>query len=161
MTSSAVRLPLSQPPARAFDNAPLRGLLVTSDSALARAFRRELKRAGRIVPLEVHPSLEHAHDGAGGRFAWITIDLDGVTAPSRVVRMARRLWPRTLLAVLSYRWSDREHPASKQADHVIHKPVRAAELDALFHSLGGVLSGKNGARPTTTAELQDGLRPVR
>jgi len=148
---------LSQAPERRIDHLPLRGLLITSDSALARAFRRELKRAGRIVPLAVYQSLEYAHDDVDGRYAWITIDLDGVIAPSRAVRTARRLWAGALLAVLSYRWSDREQLAREQADLVIHKPVRASELDALFH---GALSATNGAHPAVTSELQGGLRPV-
>jgi hypothetical protein len=75
-------------------------------------------------------------------YEWVAIDLDGAIAPADAVRLARRSWPRALVAVLSYRWSEDEQPARDEADHVIHKPVRAAELDALFARLrlgvGGV-----------------------
>jgi hypothetical protein len=47
--STAVRLPLSQTPAHLLEHAPLRGLLITSDSALARAFRRERSHGGQAA----------------------------------------------------------------------------------------------------------------
>ena len=151
--STAVRLPLSQAPARLLEHAPLRGLLITSDCALARAFRRELQRGGRIVPLEVYPTLEHASDNADVTYAWVSVDLDGAVAPSDAVRVARRSWPGAIIAVLSYWWSDREQIARNQADHVIHKPIRAPELDAFFQSL-------SGRQPVRDDRLQQGLRSV-
>ena len=150
--STAVRLPLSQTPARLLEHAPLRGLLITSDSALARAFRRELRRGGRIVPLEVYPTLQRAGDNANARYAWVSVDLDGAVAPSDAVRVARCSWPGALIAVLSYWWSDREQLARDQADHVIHKPIRAPELDAFFQSLSGGQPSPSG--------LPRGLRSV-
>ncbi len=154
MTSTATTFAVSQPPSRLLEQAPLRGLLITSDSALARAFRRELKRAGRIVPLEVYPSVQQASDSADARYAWVSVDLDGAIAPSEGVRVARRAWPDALIAVLSYWWSEREQLARDRADHVIHKPIRAPEIEALFQSLNGGPLRRNGG-------LSEGLRSVR
>lgn len=156
--STAIRLPSITQPPPPIELAPLRGLLVTNDSAFARAFRRELKRSGHVVPLEIYPSLEDATLRADARCAWITIDLDGGVSPSDAVRVARLSWPGTLVAVVSYWWSERDQHALAQADHVIHKPVRAVELDALLASFRAATNSppSNG----TVGGRQDGLRTV-
>ncbi len=130
--STAIQLPSITRPSPPIEFAPLRGLLVTTDSALARAFRRELKRSGHVVPLEIYSSLHEATSRDDSRCAWITVDLDGGVSPSDAVRVARRSWPGALVAIVSYWWSEDERLAHAEADHVIHKPVRAAELEALF-----------------------------
>lgn len=139
--SAAVRLPsiTQQPPP--IELAPLRGLLVTKDSAFARAFRRELKRSGHLVPLEIYASLQAATSREDARCAWITIDLDGGVSPSDAVSIARRSWPATLVAIVSYWWSEDERLAHVEADYVIHKPVRAPELEAFFARLYATTHG--------------------
>ena len=139
--SAAIRLPsiAQQPPP--IELAPLRGLLVTKDSAFARAFRRELKRSGHLASIDVHPSLEDATSRASARCAWITIDLDGGVSPSDAVSTARRSWPGALVAIVSYWWSEDERLAHAEADYVIHKPVRAPELEAFFARLYATTQG--------------------
>lgn len=141
LSSTAIQLPSITQPPPPVEFAPLRGLLVTNDSAFARAFRRELKRSGNIVPLEIYASLEEAASRADARCAWITIDLDGGISPSDAVRIARRSWPGALVAIVSYWWSEDERLAHTEADHVIHKPVRAPELKALFARLYATTQG--------------------
>jgi len=139
--SAAIRLPSITQPPPPIEFAPLRGLLVTNDSALARAFRRELKRLGHSVPLDVYASLEEATSCADTRCSWITIDLDGGVSPCDAVHIARRSWPGTLVAIVSYWWSEDERLAHAEADYVIHKPVRAPELEALFARLYATTQG--------------------
>jgi DNA-binding response OmpR family regulator len=146
-----------QPPRLLRESPPLRGLLVTIDSALARAFRRQLRRAGHAVPLEVFTTLEEARESASGRYDWISVDLDGPVAPAESVRLSRYSWPRAFLAVLSYAWSDRERLARERADYVIHKPVRAKELEALFLTLADDRRVKVANKPPN---LERGPRPI-
>lgn len=141
LSSTAIQLPSITKPPPPIEFTPLRGLLVTNDSALARAFRRELKRSGNIVPLEIYASLEEAASRADARYAWITVDLDGGVSPSDAVRVSRRSWPGALVAIVSYWWSEDERLAHAEADHVIHKPVRAPELKALFARLYATTQG--------------------
>ncbi len=153
--STAIQLPsVMQPPPPIRDIPPLRGLLVTGDTALARAFQRELKRSGCSVSLDVYGSLEEATSRANPHYGWITIDLDGALAPLDAVRSARCSWPGALVAIVSYWWSEDERVAHAEADYVVHKPVRATELEALF----AACRAPNGAG--TASGLLNGLRPV-
>jgi hypothetical protein len=118
--------------ASATERASSRGLLVTSDVLFARAFRRELKRGGHVVPIEIYSTLEAATSQADAGYTWVAVDLDGGVSPNDAVRVARWSWPDAKIAIARYRWSDDLAHARFDADHVIHKPVRATELNALF-----------------------------
>jgi hypothetical protein len=113
--------------------APGRGLLVTKDQPLIRAFRRELREClGDDACFDVEPGIEEARDARVDGYGWVTIDLDGAVGPADAVRLARQVWPGARLAVLSYWWSERDTIARGLADLVIHKPLRSHELRALF-----------------------------
>jgi DNA-binding response OmpR family regulator len=127
LATTPVRLPVSPLPAAEVKQ----GLLITHDPGFARAFRRELERAGHAVPIELYPSLAEAASRAATSYAWVTIDLDGGVPPADAVRVARWSWPNAVLALVRYWWSDGAPFAEASADHIIHKPVRAAELHAL------------------------------
>ena len=112
---------------------PPGGLLITADPALARAFRRELRRCGECaLPIEVRSNFEKALQDAGGPYRWVSLDLDAAVAPREAVRLARRRWPAARVALLSCWWSERDRIARDLADLVIHKPLRSAELRALL-----------------------------
>lgn len=122
-----------QPPVPA--NEPLRGLLISADRALVRAFHRELRDgADCAVSFDVHPSLEEARLTGPGPYHWVTVDLDGAIPPSEAVRLAREHWPDSRIAVVSFWWSEREQLARQQADVVIHKPLRTPEIQAFLRS---------------------------
>ena len=116
----------------------LKGLLITANAALVRAFRRELRSCGDCsISFDVRSSLEEARRAAGKPYDCVTVDLDGGTAPSDAVRLVRRSWPHARVAVLSGWWSERDAVAWGQADVVIHKPLRAPELRAFLRSPTG------------------------
>ena len=116
---------------RADGNAPVRGLLITSDPVLARAFQRELRQCADCpISFDVQPSFEEAQ--RAGPYQCVTVDLDGAIAPAEAVRLARRYWPDARVAVLSYWWSERDSDARGLADLVIHKPLRQPELRAFL-----------------------------
>ncbi len=132
-TGVAPAFSLGRPPIQA--PLPPRGLLVTTDPALVRAFRRELRDcADCSVPLDVQPTIEAASSAGSASYQWVTVDLDGAAAPSEAVRLARRSWPDAHVAVLSCWWSERDTVARDLADLVIHKPLRSTELRALLRS---------------------------
>lgn len=113
---------------------PLRGLLITADPALARAFRRELRQCADCrITFDVQANFAEAQRGGGGRYDCVTVDLNGVIAPSEAVRMVRRSWPDARVAVLACWWSDRDS-STNEADVVIHKPLRSSELRAFLRS---------------------------
>jgi hypothetical protein len=113
----------------------VRGLLITPDAGLARAFQRELERCADCpAAFDVQPSLRDAERAAPGPFSCVTIDLDGALPPADAVRRARARWPGARVAVLSYWWSERDTDARGLADLVIHKPVREPELLAFLRS---------------------------
>jgi hypothetical protein len=114
-----------------------RGLLITSDAALARVFRRELTLCGDCPSsFDVQPAFEHARRFAG--YSCVAIDLDGAIQPAEAVRLARRAWPGARVAVLSYWWSERDAGARDLADLVIHKPLRQPELRAFLRQPAAV-----------------------
>lgn len=114
----------------------LRGLVVTSDRALMRAFQRELRRcADCSVSIEIRRTLQEAEPVSRESYDWVAIDLDGAMAPSEGVRLARRGWPGARVAVLSYWWSERDAIAREVADVIIHKPLRSPEVLALWQSI--------------------------
>lgn len=116
--------------------APPRGLLITRDQPLIRAFRRELRAClGDEAGVDVEPTIEAAQAAGGTGYGWVTVDLDDDLPPTDAVRLARQVWPETRLAVLSYWWSERDTVARGLADLVIHKPLRAQELRALVRPL--------------------------
>lgn len=117
----------------------LQGLLITANTALVRAFRRGLRSCGDCsISFDVQSSLQEAQRAASGRpYDCVTVDLDGGIAPSEAVRLARRSWPRARIAVLSGWWCERDAVAWRQADVVIHKPLRAPELRAFLRSPTG------------------------
>lgn len=136
----------------------LRGLLVTADPALVRAFRRELRRcADCSTSFDVQPNFDTARRAAGGPYPWVAVDLDGDIAPSKAVRLAHRSWPAARVAVLSCWWSERDTVAGDRADVVIHKPLRSPELRAFLRSPTGaprpepVRSGPSGRGPQDEA----------
>jgi hypothetical protein len=119
--------------------APERGLLITTDAALARAFRRELQQCDDCpAAFEVHSSFEDAR--AAGDYTCVTIDLDGAISPAEAVRLSRTAWPTARVAVLSYWWSERDSDARGLADLVIHKPLRQPELRAFLRYPAGAPS---------------------
>jgi hypothetical protein len=125
-TSPLVPFPTATP-------APSRGLLVTRDLPLVRAFRRELRDClGDDACFDVEPAIEEAEAAGVEGYGWVTIDLDGAIGPADAVRLARQVWPDARLAVLSYWWSERDTIARGLADLVIHKPLRSHELRALL-----------------------------
>jgi len=122
-----------------------RGLLVTGDRTLVRAFQRELQRcADCSVAVDVQPSLDEAMRLGRDGFHWVAVDLDGTIAPSEGVRLARRSWPAARVAVLSWWWSERDAIARDLADVVIHKPLRSPEVLGLLRSLS-VVSAREAA----------------
>jgi hypothetical protein len=109
-----------------------KGLLITTDGALARAFQRELKQCADCPSsFDVQSSFE---DARGTHYACVTIDLDGAIVPAEAVRIARSAWPNARVAVLSYWWSERDADARGLADLVIHKPLRQPELRAFLRA---------------------------
>ena len=121
-----------------------RGLLITADPALARAFRNALQAcADCAITFELQGNLDEARRAGGGRYQNVTIDLDGSFVADQAVRLARDTWPGARIAVLSHWWSEREGLDLEQADVVIHKPLRAAELQAFLRSPTGAPSTVN------------------
>ncbi len=115
-----------------------RGLLITADPALARAFRDALQACdGCAITFELQGNLDEARRAGGGHYQNVTIDLDGSFVADQAVRLARDAWPDARIAVLSHWWSEREGLDREQADVVIHKPLRSAELRAFLRSPTG------------------------
>ena len=144
---------------------PPRGLLVTRDPNLARAFRRELRRCSDCsVSFDVQSSFREARLAAGIAYQWVALDLDSTVSPSDSVRSARRSWPAATIAVLSCWWSERDATDRERTDVVIHKPLRSPELVAFLRSGNGAsaaeaLQGepRNGA---LAAVPRQGSRPT-
>lgn len=123
-----------------------RGVLITTDAALARVFRRELEQcADCSVVFEVQSSFDDARKA--GDYACVTIDLDGAISPAEAVRLARASWPNARVAVLSYWWSERDSAARGLADLVIHKPLRQPELRAFLRYPTGAPQLEAGPEP--------------
>ena len=115
-----------------------KGLLITADPSLARAFRRELSNcADCSISFELQANFDEACRAGGGPYQCVTVDLDGAVVPNEAVRLARSAWPLARIAVLSFWWSDQSSDALDKADVVIHKPLRAAELRAFLRSPTG------------------------
>ena len=115
-----------------------RGLLITADPALARAFRNALQACDDCsISFDLQSNLDEARRAGGGCYQNVTIDLDGSFVADQAVRLARDTWPDARIAVLSHWWSEREGLDREQADVVIHKPLRAAELQAFLRSPTG------------------------
>lgn len=120
--------PLTSPPIT-----PDEGLLITSDSALARAFLQELRRCTDCAAaFDVRATLADATELAGERHRWVAVDLGGAIAPADAVGLARRLWPGARIGVLSGWWSEHDAAARELADVVIHKPIRTPEIAAFL-----------------------------
>ena len=116
----------------------VKGLLITADPSLARAFRRELSNCTDCsISFELQANFDEACRAGGGPYQCVTIDLEGAVAPNEAVRLARGAWPLARIAVLSFWWSEQSDAALGQADVVIHKPLRAAELRAFLRSPTG------------------------
>ena len=116
----------------------VKGLLITADPSLARAFRRELSNCTDCsISFELQANFDEACRAGGGPYQCVTIDLEETIAPNEAVRLARNAWPLARIAVLSFWWSERSEGALDQADVVIHKPLRAAELRAFLRSPTG------------------------
>ncbi len=131
-----------------------RGLLITADPALARAFRNALQACDDCtITFDLQGNLDEARRAGGGCYQNVTIDLDGSFVADQAVRQARDIWPDARIAVLSHWWSEREGLDREEADVVIHKPLRAAELQAVLRSPTGAptaASQKTGAGAATT-----------
>lgn len=111
-----------------------KGLLVTSDPSLARAFRRELANCPECaIEFDLQANFDEAMR-SGGHYQCVTVDLDGAIPPEQAVKIARNAWPLARIAVLSFWWSEQAELVRDQADVVIHKPLRAAELRAFLRS---------------------------
>ena len=122
---------------------PMKGLLITNDPSLARAFRRELANCTECaITFDLQANFDEAIRAGGGPYQSVTVDLDGAVAPHEAVKLARSAWPLARIAVLSFWWSELPDVALDQADVVIHKPLRAAELRAFLRSPTG--APKNG-----------------
>ena len=116
----------------------LKGLLITADPSLARSFQRELTNCTDCaISFELHANFDEACRAGGGPYQCVTVDLDGAVVSNEAVRLARSAWPLARIAVLSFWWSDQSNAALDQADVVIHKPLRAAELRAFLRSPTG------------------------
>ena len=114
----------------------LRGLLITNEGSLARAFRRELTHVAESpLSLEEYGTHEEAVRKGRGPYQWVAVDLDGALAPSEAVRLAREAWSDAHIAVLSCWWSERDAVARDLADVVVHKPLRSPELLAFLRVL--------------------------
>ena len=115
-----------------------KGLLITADPSLARAFRRELANCTECpISFELQANFDEACRAGGGPFQCVTVDLDGAIAPRESIRLARSAWPLARIAVLRFWWSEQSDDALDQADVIIHKPLRAAELRAFLRSPTG------------------------
>lgn len=121
---------------------PLRGLLITADPALARAFRRELRDcADCTIGFDVQSSFDEAQRCGSATYDCVTVDMDGCIAPPEAVRLAHAYWPDARVALLASWWSERDAVARDRADVVIHKPLRSAELRAFLRSPTGAPTG--------------------
>ncbi len=115
-----------------------KGLLITADPSLARAFRRELANCTDCtISFELQANFDEACRAGGGPYQCVTVDLDGAAAPHEAVRLVRSAWPLARIAVLSFWWSEQSDAVLDQADVIIHKPLRAAELRAFLRSPTG------------------------
>ena len=116
----------------------LKGLLITGDPSLARSFKRELANCAECsISFDLQANFDEAIRAGGGPSQVVTVDLDGVVAPQEAVKLARSAWPLARVAVLSFWWSEQSDIAREQAEIVIHKPLRAAELRAFLRSPTG------------------------
>jgi len=117
---------------------PIKGLLLTADPSLARAFHREIANCTECaITFDLHANSDEAIRSGGGPYQCVVVDLDGSIALDEAVRMARRAWPISRIAVLTFWWSEQADLARDKADVVIHKPLRAAELRAFLRSPSG------------------------
>ena len=118
--------------------ATLKGLLITGDPSLARSFRRELANCAECsISFDLQANFDEAIRAGGGPYQLVTIDLDGAVAPQEAVKLARSAWPLARVAVLSFWWSEQSEIARDEAEVVIHKPLRSAELRAFLRSPTG------------------------
>ncbi len=116
----------------------VKGLLITGDPSLARSFRRELLNcADCSISFDLQANFDEAIRAGGGPYQCVTVDLDGAIVPEEAVKLARSAWPLARIAVLSFWWSEQSEVARDQADVVIHKPLRSAELRAFLRSPAG------------------------
>ncbi len=118
--------------------ATMKGLLITNDPSLARSFSRELDNCGdSSISFELQANFDEAIRAGGGPYQVVTVDLDGAVSPHEAVKLARSAWPLARVAVLSFWWSEQSEIAREQAEVVIHKPLRSAELRAFLRSPTG------------------------
>ena len=118
--------------------ATLKGLLITGDPSLARSFRRELANCAECsISFDLQANFDEAIRAGGGPYQLVTIDLDGAVASQEAVKLARTAWPLARVAVLSFWWSEQSEIARDEAEVVIHKPLRSAELRAFLRSPTG------------------------
>ncbi len=126
----------------------VKGLLITADPSLARAFRREPSNCTDCpISFELQANFDEACRAGGGPYQCVTVDLDGAVVPNEAVRLARSAWPLARIAVLSFWWSDQSSDALDHADVVIHKPLRAAELRAFLRSPTGAPTAGKAPQP--------------
>ena len=132
----------------------LKGLLITGDPSLARSFKRELDNCSDCsISFDLQANFDEAIRAGGGPYQLVTVDLDGAVAPQEAVKLARSAWPLARVAVLSFWWSEQSDIAREQAEIVIHKPLRAAELRAFLRS-------PTGAPTTSAAPERNDRTPV-
>ena len=133
-----------------------RGLLITADPDLARAFQRALQGCDNCsITYELQSNLDEARRSGSARYQNVTIDLDGSVMPDQSVRLVREAWPDARIAVLCHWWSERESLAREQADVVIHKPLRTAELQAFLRSPTGAPDAGAGEADTPDGREED------
>ena len=133
--------------------ATLKGLLITGDPSLARSFRRELANCAECsISFDLQANFDEAIRAGGGPYHLVTIDLDGAVAPQEAVKLARSAWPLARVAVLSFWWSEQEI-ARDEAEVVIHKPLRAAELRAFLRSPTGAPKAQEALKPKDNAPV--------
>lgn len=133
-----------------------RGLLITGDPELARAFQFALQRCDeRVISFDLQSNLDEARRSGGARYQTVALDLDGTIVPDQAVRIAREAWPDARIAVLSHWWSEREGLEREHADVVIHKPLRKAELEAFLRSPTGAPGSHNAEAISETRPIGD------
>ncbi len=131
----------------------VKGLLITGDPSLARSFRRELLNcADCSISFDLQANFDEAIRAGGGPYQCVTVDLDGAVVPEEAVKLARSAWPLARVAVLSFWWSEQSEAARDQADVVIHKPLRSAELRAFLRSpTGAPIAARSSERQAPPA----------
>ncbi len=135
----------------------LKGLLITGDPSLARSFRRELANCEDCsISFDLQANFDEAIRAGGGPYQVVTVDLDGAVAPQEAVKLARSAWPVARIAVLSFWWSEQSDIAREQAEIVIHKPLRSAELRAFLRSPTGAPKAQKAAERKAKAAVTVG-----